>query len=372
MAGSADMNDEAAEETIDPRVFIKQLAPDQLGVFELLSGLILLNISRAALVELGRRWAAQRSTEFDVAIIRTINHETYHFAQAAASGYVYHRQCRLFMVFNTSEPMPEVRLDPEIQTLLDAARADVGDDPELKLRYERTVAMLEGHNQIALLDARAAARDNSVMGALMPGFFVHLKALAEGERIANADGLSILGVLEGSAVAHTHLLMHPNDDATPHIEAELVTLPPVYRELYDLTVAHVGARALELLLPAVTLALRYAHPTMPMLRCWRCWRRARRARRSTAAAASRTSCPKSPTPGRCSAPQSTCGDCMTAIASTTRSLTSWRPPTGASIRMIFWRNLRPCTRWAAFRWVLSLPTAISAASTRSNWRRAWR
>jgi hypothetical protein len=98
------------------------------------------------------------------------------------------------------------------------------------------------------------------MGALMPGFFAHLETLTEGEAVANADGLSILGVLEGSAVVHTHLLMHPDEDVTPHIEAELATLPPVYRELYDLTVARVGARAPELLLPAVTLALRYAHP----------------------------------------------------------------------------------------------------------------
>ena len=260
MAGSTDMNDEAAPGTIDPRVFIKQLAPDQLGMFEPLSGVMLLNISKAEFVSLTERWAAQRPTEFDAAIIRTINHETYHFAQAAASGYFFDRQCRVFTAFNTSEPMPEFRLDPQMQALADAASADNGDDPELKRRHERTMAILKGHNQIALLKARAAAGDNSVMGALMPAFFAHLKALDEAERVANADGLSILGVLEGSAVVHTHLLMHPNDDAAPHIEAELATLPPVYRELYDVTIARVGARALELLLPAVTLALRYSQP----------------------------------------------------------------------------------------------------------------
>ena len=54
--------------------------------------------------------------------------------------------------------------------------------------------------------------------------------------------------------------MHPDEDATLPLEAELATLPPVYRELYDLTVARVGDRALELLLPAAALALRITQP----------------------------------------------------------------------------------------------------------------
>ena len=258
MAGPADMKDDA--QTIDPRVFIKELAPDQLGQFEPLSGLMLLNISKGELVELSQRWGANNPTEFDIAILRTINHEAYHFAQAAASGYVFHRQCRLFRVLNSSEPMPEAAPDPEVQTILDAAREAAGVDPALKLRYEQLMAMLKGHEMFAQFEAQAADGDHSLAGALLPGFFTHLKWLAEQESVRNADGLSILGILEGSAVVHANLLMHPNDDATPHITAELETLSPVYRELYDLTLAKAGDRALELLLPTVTLACRYAQP----------------------------------------------------------------------------------------------------------------
>jgi len=259
MAGATHMNSETPG-TIDPRVFIKQLAPDQLGVFEPLSGVMLLNISDIGFVELGERWAANQSIESDIAIIRTINHETYHFAQAAASGYVFHRQCRSFMAFNTSKPMPQVPMDSGFAALAEQARISIGDDPELKARYERTIAMLDGHRQFALLNERAAEGDNSMMGALMPGFFRHLQVLAEQERMQNADGLSITGVLEGSAVAHTNLLMHPNEDAGPYIEAELATLPPVYSELYTLATERTGVRALELLLPTVALALRYMQP----------------------------------------------------------------------------------------------------------------
>jgi len=260
MAGTDDLSSDAAAETIDPRVFIKQLAPDQLGLFEPLSGVMLLNISDAGFVELGMRWKANQSTDSDIEIIRTINHETYHFAQAAGSGYVFHRQCRSFMVFNAGEPIPEPTMDPEMQKLAELARIDIGGDPELKRRHERLMAMLQGHLQLAMLEERAAQGDNSAMGALIPGFFKHLQELAEYERVQNADGLSITGVLEGSAVVHTHMLMHPNEDVGPHIDAELATLPPVYSELYVFTTARAGARALELLLPTVALALRYMQP----------------------------------------------------------------------------------------------------------------
>jgi hypothetical protein len=248
------------DEVIDPRIFIKQLAPDQLGMFEPLSGLMLLNISRAQLVELQERYVAGTPTDFDVSMIHTINHEAYHFAQVVSSGYVFHREARLLMVLNAAEPVPEVAIEPEMQAILDAAREEAGDDPELVLRYERMVAMLKGHNQFTMYDQRAAQGDHSMVGALMPGFFAHMTHLAESERIASADGLSILGVIEGSAVVHAQMLMHGDEDATPYIEAELKTLSPVYSQLYELTVARTGGRALELLLPAVALALRFMQP----------------------------------------------------------------------------------------------------------------
>jgi hypothetical protein len=56
------------------------------------------------------------------------------------------------------------------------------------------------------------------------------------------------------------MLMHPNEDAGPYIEAELSTLPPVYSELCAFTAARAGERTLELMLPTVALALRYMQP----------------------------------------------------------------------------------------------------------------
>jgi hypothetical protein len=87
-----------------------------------------------------------------------------------------------------------------------------------------------------------------------------MKQLADAEGIANADGLSIAGLLEGSAVVHTNLLFDPRTDPREQIAAELRTLPPVYHELMTVTEDRVGERALELLLPATALALRYIRP----------------------------------------------------------------------------------------------------------------
>ena len=248
------------EGMIDPRIFIKQLAPDQLGLFEPLSGVMLLNISQQELVDLAGRFTAGTVTDYDRKIIHTINHEAYHFAQVAASGYMFHREARLMMVLNSMEEPSQPEIDPETQAILDAAREDAGDDPELLLRYQQIVAVIEGHNVLARFEQMAQPGDHSVMGALMPAFFAHMKELVDGERVANSDGLSIMGLMEGSAVVHAHQLEHPEEDATPYIEAELETLPPVYRELYDLTVARAGDRALELLLPTVALALRFMQP----------------------------------------------------------------------------------------------------------------
>jgi hypothetical protein len=248
------------EETIDPKKLIKRLEPHQLGLFEPLSGLMLLNVSDARYQEAFQRWAANASTAEDVALIRTINHEMYHFAQVAASGYVFAQQRRAFEVFCSVEPLPDATADPEARQLLAGLREAAGANPELKARAERLIAVLAGRQTFALMEERAAPGDNSIFGALNPGFFKHLDALAEREGATHACGLSIRGVLEGSAVIHTNLLMHPVGDAGAQTEAELAMLPAVYSELYAYTRARVGGRTLELLLPTVAVALRYAEP----------------------------------------------------------------------------------------------------------------
>jgi hypothetical protein len=247
-------------ETINIRQFIKSLDPDVRGVFEPLSAIMRIGMPQAEYQAAFERYAANASSVDDVALIATINHETYHAMQAAVSGYGFDQQRRRFAVFNSLEELPEPALDPEIKSLLATMRAEAGDDPELKRRADRAEFAVQSNNAIAMLEERAAPGDFSLWGALHPGFFRYQAGLADREAAHNADGLSILGLLEGSAVAFANQLMYPGAGAQAKMEAELEILTPVYRELYALTQARAGARAMELLLPAVALALCYTEP----------------------------------------------------------------------------------------------------------------
>jgi hypothetical protein len=246
---------------LDLKTLIKSLAPDELGKFEPMSGLMLLNLSSAEFAEASVRFTAGKVNEDDIELMKIINHETYHFIQTGASGYVFDRQYQLLSRFKTSlQSAPDPAQDPELKASITMMRTSAGDDPDLKLRVDRTEAALIVLKKLELQNARALPGDHSAIGALVPEFFRHMDEMAEREAVPNADGLSIRGMLEGSAVAWAHQVMCPNGDVRAEMEAELATLEPVYRELYALTTGQVGDRAVELMLPAVALALCYGAP----------------------------------------------------------------------------------------------------------------
>jgi hypothetical protein len=247
-------------ETFDPKIFIKQLAPDQLGLFEPLSSLMLLNVSDADFKALGERAAMGRTTSADRMLVRTMIHERYHYGQVIASGYCFHRQAKLLMIFNANEPPHVAEIPADMRELIAQSRLEAGDDHELNLRIEQVVALYESYNQLNALIGRADEEDPSLYGAFNPGFFAYVKQLADLEIAANSEGISITGLIEGSAVVHTNLLFDPKIDPHEQIIAELRTLPPIYHELLTITEDRVGERALELLLPAAALALRYIRP----------------------------------------------------------------------------------------------------------------
>ncbi len=246
--------------TIDLHDLLVSLDPDIQGKLEPLSGLLMLNVGQAEYMEGFQRFAANASTENDRDLIGTINHETYHGLQAAASGYCFHRQSRQFAVLNAVEPIPELPFPPAIQASLDTLRSEAGDDPQLQARADRAEAIVRSEQAIQYFDSVAMPGDNSIFGALHPAFFRFQTALVEQEALTNPDGLSIAAVLEGSAVAFAHRVMRPGTGAEQAMLAEFATLPPLYRQLYDVTLAHAPTRAFELLLPATALALSYTQP----------------------------------------------------------------------------------------------------------------
>src|SRR5271165_6340448 len=83
--------------------YMKQLDPDQLGMFEPVSGIMLINRSQDEFAETVARFIAGQCTNVDTELFRAINHEVYHFAQTIASGYAYDRQYQLFSIIEAKE-----------------------------------------------------------------------------------------------------------------------------------------------------------------------------------------------------------------------------------------------------------------------------
>ncbi len=255
-----------ADQSIDPNQFLKELDSDQLGLFEPLSGIMLLNITETEFQDLVKRWEENTCTEVDIDIIRTINHENYHFVQTITSGYMYDRQRRIFAELNRKPIVQKLKtfvtlLKQVPNKVLEAiCKWVIRDDQELLRRFQNIVTVL---NQKALLNSwqeDARAGDYSLAGVLFPHFFKYQEKLSALETKINEDGLSIIGLIEGSAVFHAQLLMGGSEDFQGQIEAELETLPQVYSQIYALTKQYCGVRTIELLLPTTALALQYTYP----------------------------------------------------------------------------------------------------------------
>jgi hypothetical protein len=260
-----DQPDPSPDETIDIHDFIPSLDPDIKGKFEPLSGIMLLNVPEDDYAGAFNRFANHTSSEDDRDLIGTINHETFHGLQAAASGYFYDKQRRLFAAFNTPEPTPEIVIPPDVQANLDTMRREAGNDPALNARADRAEAVIRSEYAIRYFDSVAAPDDNSIFGALHPAFFRLQDQLAQEEALPNSEGLSTLAILEGSAVAFAHQVMRPNGGAEQAMLADFASTPPLYRQLYDWTTQRLTSlgqpgRALEFILPTTALALCYTQP----------------------------------------------------------------------------------------------------------------
>lgn len=247
-------------DSIDPVDFIKRLAPDQVGLFEPISGMMLLNMDDEDFQAQAERFAQEALLPEDVRVLCAINHETYHFAQTAASGYMFDRARTAFAALNASQPPAEPPIDPDILKIVADTRAAIGDDPEGNSRLDAALEIVRQKAWVDMLNARADAGDHSLAGALIPDFFDYLEQRRSAESLANSQGLSILGVIEGSAMLAANLLTYGPEAAVAAVAEELDTLGPIYRELFAVTSAQAGERTLEIALPAAAVSLCYECP----------------------------------------------------------------------------------------------------------------
>lgn len=245
---------------LDVAALIKRLAPDQEALFEELSAVMLLNIEEEDWQAAVRRSSAGQSTPEDDRLARTMDHETYHFVQAAASGFMLDRQRNACRVLNAAPPRPHPLDDPANAGMVARCREEVQGDPEASARLEAVLRLASANELLDELRSSASPGDPSMAGAALPDFFEHLRRRAAEEAAPNAQGLSILGLLEGSAVLASHLLRSGPEQAADEMRAEVESLPPVYSELLDYSWSQVGERTIEAALPATALALCYARP----------------------------------------------------------------------------------------------------------------
>lgn len=257
---SADGDDSGKDGILDFPALIKPLAPDHLALFEELSAVMLLNIEEEEWQAVVRRSSEGASTPDDIRLARTMDHETWHFAQAAASGYMFERQRTACQVLNAAPPSRHPLDDPDTVETIARFRDHIGDDPDAHARLEAVLRLARANDALEELRARALPGDPSIAGAALPDFFAHLRRRREIESAVNAEGLSILGLLEGSAVIASNLLYCEGDEAVGHVRAEVEALPPVYGELFDYSWSQVGDRAIGAALPAAAVALCYARP----------------------------------------------------------------------------------------------------------------
>jgi hypothetical protein len=231
--------------------YIKSLPAGQLGQFEPVSGLILIDFTTDQVNSFIAHYAGPQA-ESDLEIARTINHEVFHFAQTVASGYMYKRQHAMFEVFAATKAPPEATVpwDPEREEL-----------SPLQQRAFNTLTLVDEMDWTSRVRENAPPGDNSFAAALNPRLFEHLRSVDEAERKENAAHLCINALIEGSAAVHAEMLLAGDSpDPRSQVISGLSALPVAYTSLYELTVAQFGDDALDLLLPATALALRYSNP----------------------------------------------------------------------------------------------------------------
>jgi hypothetical protein len=240
--------------------YTKQLDPDQVGIFEPVSGLMLINRSKADYAAAAERYAAGDTTSSDEELFRAINHEIFHFAQTVGSGYGFDRQRQLFAIIDKHENWSGLEERVAFRKAEPFLRRIATDRTDIRRGGDEVLTLLTQGLYLARMAGRAAPEDHTWVGAMIPPLLQRQQELVAAEAETNEAGLSTIALLEGSAIVHTELLMGGLAFGRSRIEAQLATLPPVYRLLLDTTVRLYGDRAVELLLPTTALALRYARP----------------------------------------------------------------------------------------------------------------
>jgi tetratricopeptide (TPR) repeat protein len=257
--------------------YLPRLPADILALFEVTSGTMVLNVDLATFQASGQNYTSPRPE--DMTLFSTINHETYHYFQTVATGYQYSYASEVWRLIgeeanaqqrereaqqaNEKEEQKAVasqlrdKIEP-INSKLQIPNLEEATAFEAK-RYSGFQAQVQ-RAQMAHSWEGTAQDDLSLLAAELPSLAEGLGQLWKKITSPGVLGLSAEHLIEGSAVVFQHLLTHGIEGLESRLAHAWDETGKTYRKAFDIARELCGARALEIILPATALALRYAKP----------------------------------------------------------------------------------------------------------------
>src|SRR5438045_6980261 len=179
--------------------YTKQLDPDQVGMFEPVSGLMLINRSKADHAAAVGRYAAGDTTESDEELFRAINHEIFHFAQTVGSGYGFDRQRQLFSIIDKHENWSGLEERVEFRKTEPFLRQMATDRTDIRRGGEEVLTLLTQGLYLARMAGRAAPEDHTWVGAMIPPLVQRQQELVAAAAETTEPGRSTIALRDASA-----------------------------------------------------------------------------------------------------------------------------------------------------------------------------
>src|SRR5215831_2647045 len=269
--------------------YLPRLLADTLALFEVTSGLMVLNVNFATFRRAAQNYAAQTPTAEDIELFSTINHETYHYLQTLATGFQYAYASEVWRLIveeaNAQERRKELQQEKEQEEekaiesqIKEAARSQALPKDESEAAVMKALAADFEENSATwakrfagfqeLVNQAEKARgwedsaqgDFSLLGAELPSLAKGFAQLWAKIRAPGTRGLSTEDLIEGSAIVFQHLLTHGREGLEERLVQAWSEATETYRKGFEIAQEICGERALDVILPATALALRYANP----------------------------------------------------------------------------------------------------------------
>jgi tetratricopeptide (TPR) repeat protein len=234
--------------------------------FEPVSGLMFLNVDFATFCRAGVNSLLGKATESDAELTSAINHEWYHYFQSISNGYQYaytSEMWRAIVQWQQDRPRKPSGNPDDLEVIESPEVAEEKgniQDPNFAKRMRGIQALAQKADRASQWEKNPTAGDLSVLAAEGPELAQAFDKLWAELTLRNADGLSAMDLIEGSAIVFEHTATQGRDGLEERLANVWQVHGDEYRKAYELAKAYCGPRVPEILQPTAALALRYANP----------------------------------------------------------------------------------------------------------------